>query len=216
MATVTKHPKPQSKRVRWSKVFVARNYLNLFSAALSIAALFFFVQVQQLRIATLSSYPELFSDGDLAVVTRVIDGDEVRIRNSQGSTRVRILGIKSFDSTERDLMLAEYGKVAVDYLEAEAVGQEILVRLTEKKVDDKGRLLATLYKGKLHDQDLAKSMLANGTTLVFTKYPFASMDEYLQVQNIAKAEKLGLWQNERVTARSESMLNLWDLERRDR
>jgi len=216
MAEVVKSAKLRSMRVRRFANFVARNYLNLFSAGLLLTALFYFIQVQQLRVATLSNNPELFTDGDLAVVTRVIDGDEVRIRNSQGSTLVRILGIKSFDSTERDLLLAEYGKVAVDYLEAEAVGKEMRVKLSEKKVDDQGRLLATLYTGQQHDQDLAKSMLANGLTLVFTKYSFPSMDEYLRVQDAARSEKTGLWQNQRVSTRSESMLNLWDQERRDR
>lgn len=178
--------------------------------------MFYFVQVQQLRYATLSNNPELFSDGDMAVVTRVIDGDELRIRNARGSTLVRVLGIKSFDATERDLMLAEYGKVAVDYLEAEAVGKKMLVKLAEKKVDDEGRLLATLFTGEQQDQNLAESMLVNGLTLVYTKYPFASMDEYLKVQDDARANKIGLWQNQRVSARSESMLNLWNQERRDR
>jgi len=216
MAEVVKSTKPRSKRGRRFTNFVARNYLNLFSAGLLLAALFYFAQVQQLRIATLSNNPELFSDGDLAVVTRVIDGDELRIRNSRGSTLVRVLGIKSFDATERDLLLAEYGKVAVDYLEAEAVGKEMRVQLADKKVDGEGRLLATLYTGEQHDQDLAETMLANGLTLVFTKFAFESMDEYLKFQDVAKENKIGLWQNQRVSARSESMLNLWNQERRDR
>jgi endonuclease YncB( thermonuclease family) len=216
MVEVVKSAKPRSKNARRVTNFIARNYLNLFSACLLLTALFYFVQVQQLRVATLSNNPELFSDGDIAVVTRVIDGDEVRIHNSRGSTLVRILGIKSFDATERDLMLAEYGKVAVDYLEEEAVGKEVLVKLGEIKVDDEGRLLATLLLGSQHDQDVAESMLANGVTLVFTKFSFPAMDEYLKIQEVAKSEKLGLWQNQRVSARSESMLNLWNQERRDR
>ncbi len=216
MAEVVTSAKPRSKGLRRFSNFIVRNYLNLFSLGLLLAAMFYFVQVQQLRYATLSNNPELFSDGDMAVVTRVIDGDELRIRNARGSTLVRVLGIKSFDATERDLMLAEYGKVAVDYLEAEAVGKKMLVKLAEKKVDDEGRLLATLFTGEQQDQNLAESMLVNGLTLVYTKYPFASMDEYLKVQDDARANKIGLWQNQRVSARSESMLNLWNQERRDR
>ena len=171
MAEVVTSAKPRSKGLRRFSNFIVRNYLNLFSLGLLLAAMFYFVQVQQLRYATLSNNPELFSDGDMAVVTRVIDGDELRIRNARGSTLVRVLGIKSFDATERDLMLAEYGKVAVDYLEAEAVGKKMLVKLAEKKVDDEGRLLATLFTGEQQDQNLAESMLVNGLTLVYTKYP---------------------------------------------
>ncbi len=216
MTAAVKSAKSNSKPFRRVVNFVARNYLNIFSVGLLLAALFYFVQVQLIRHETLSNNPELFTDGEVVTVTRVIDGDEVRIRNSSGSTRLRILGIQSFDATERDLMLAEYGKVAVDFLEEEAVGRELIVKLADKKVDDEGRLLGSLFMGQNKDVDVAEAMLSNGVTLVFTRYSFPSMEQYLKVQDKAKSENLGLWQSQRVSARAESMLNLWDQERRDR
>ncbi len=196
--------------------YVARNCLNVFSIGLLLVALFYFVQIQQLRHAALSNNPELFVDDEIVTVTRAIDGDEVRVRNSSGSTRVRILGIMSFDSTERDLMLAEYGQIAFDYLEEEIVGKEARLKLAEKRVDNEGRLLATLLVGASHDSDVAQTMVANGLTLVYTKFPFPAMDEYLKTQDAAKAEQLGFWQSQRVSARAESMLDLWNQERRNR
>lgn len=207
---------PQTNRFRRVWSFFARNYLNVFSTCLLLVAVIYFVQIQQIRDATLSNHPELFSDGERVTVTRAIDGDEIRIRNSRGSTLVRILGIKSFEASERDLMLAEYGKVAVDFLESEVVGQDVQIQLVEKRVDEEGRLLATILRGENYDQDIGKSMVENGLTLVFTKHPFPKMDEYLKSQDAARAEPLGFWQSQRVAARAESMLEMWNQERRDR
>lgn len=206
----------RSTRFRSFNRFLSRNYLNVVSACLLALACFFFVQVQQQRYATLSDYPERFSDGDLVTISRVIDGDEIRIKKTAGSTRVRILGIKSFDSTERDFMLLEYGNVAVDFLTETALNKEVQIKVAEKQVDDEGRLLATILMGENKNEDLAEAMIANGVTLVYTKYPFPNMDQYLESQKKAKAEKQGLWQNQRVSARAESMLQLWSAERNDR
>ena len=195
--------------------FLSRNYLNVFSAILLLASLFYFVQVQRQREATLSNHPELFADGDLVTVSRVIDGDEIRVKNDNGSTRVRLLGIKSFDSTERDFLLAEYGKVAVDFLSEEVLQQQVQIKIIDKQVDDEGRLLAKVMFGEGLERDLAEAMVANGLTLVYTKYSFPLMNQYLDVQEHAKQNKEGLWQNQRVSARAESMLKLWSAERND-
>ena len=200
---------------KFSRLF-SRNYLNVSSIFLLAMACFYFVQVQQQRYAMLSDYPARFSDGDLATVSRVIDGDEIRINKPGGSTRVRILGIKSFDSTERDALLMEYGKVAVDFLSEEVLNKEVRIKVAEKRVDDEGRLIATIFFGDDKQKDLAEFMVANGVTLVYTKYFFPQMDQYLKSQDKAISEKQGFWQNQRVSARAESMLQLWNAERNDR
>ena len=195
---------------------IFRNYLNISSVCLLALACFYYVQVQQQRNSMLSNHPERFSDGDLVTVCRVIDGDEIRIQKSDVSTRVRILGIKSFDGTQRDFLLTEYGKVAVDYLSEEVLNKEVKIKIAEKRVDDEGRLLATIFFGKDQQQDLAEDMVANGLTLVYTKYSFPQMEQYLKSQDNAKSENQGLWQNQGVSARAESMLKLWSAERNDR
>ena len=195
---------------------LSRNYLNISSVCLLALACFYFVQVQRQRNAMLSNHPERFSDGDLVTVSRVIDGDEIRIQKADVSTRVRILGIKSFDSTQRDFLLTEYGKVAVDFLSQEVLNQEVKIKIAAKRIDDEGRLLATIFFGENKQQDLADVMVAEGLTLVYTKYPFPQMTHYLASQDKAKSEKQGLWQNQGVSARADSMLKLWSSERNDR
>ena len=203
-------------RFRRISRFFSRNYLNVSSICLLALAGFYFVQVQQQRYSMLSNHPERFFDGDLVTVSRIIDGDEIRIQKSDVSTRLRILGIKSFDSTQRDFLLTEYGKVAVDYLSEEVLDNEVRIKIAEKRVDDEGRLLATIFFGNDKQKDLADDMVANGLTLVYTKYPFPKMEQYLKSQDRAKSGNQGLWQNQGVSARAESMLKLWSAERNDR
>ena len=197
------------------RAYLAQNYLNLVSFVLLALSLFYFVQVQQLRFATLSNHPELFEDGETVTIIKVIDGDELRIRNDRGSTRVRLLGIQSFDPTARDLVLAEYGKICVDVLEQDFIGATAKLKMSETGIDGEGRLLASLFVNE-SKKELAYELVEQGLTIVYTKYDFPKMDEFLKLQEQAKQERVGLWTNDRVAARAESMQRLWDQERTDR
>ncbi len=207
--------RPKRSLIRKWIGYLAKNYINFISICLLLCSIFYFVSIQRVRMATLSSNPELFTDGEMVEVVRAIDGDEVRIKNSQGGTRLRILGIKSFDASERDMLLTEYGKIAVDYLEQEVVGKRAKLLVAEKRVDNKGRLLATLILED-NNADVAKTMVTDGLTLVYTKFSFPAMDDYLAAQNLAQSKKTGLWQNDRVAVRAQSMRNVWDQERNNR
>ena len=204
-----------SRRARMRRrirAFLAKSYMNIISLVLLTLSAFFFLHVQKDREATLANHPELFADNDLVTVIKVIDGDEVRIQNASGSTRLRLLGIQSFDASAKDLLLAEYGKIAVDYLEAEAVSKTAKLRIAPKAIDDEGRLLGSLILKDSGD-DLAERMVENGITLVYEKYPFAQMESFLDSQQAAKNEKVGLWMSDRVRVRAESMSRLWRKER---
>ena len=201
--------------IRMLRAYVAQNYLNILSTVLLLLSLFYFVQVQQVRYATLSNHPELFEDGETVTILKVIDGDELRIKNEKGSTRIRLLGVQSFDPTARDLVLAEYGKICVDVLEQDFVGVTARLKISSKGIDGQGRLLGSLFANE-SKKELAYELLEQGLTIVYTKYDFAKMEEYLKVQEKARSERVGLWTNDRVAARAESMQRLWDQERADR
>ncbi len=203
------------RKVGWLWSYLSRNQLNIVSFVLVLFSLFYFLRVETLRIATLANHPEYFSDVETVLILQVIDGDELRIQNSRGSTRIRLLGIKSFDATGRDLLLAEYGKMTVDLLTEEYVDKRARLEISPKGVDEEGRLLGTLYVAET-DEDIAKTLVKDGFTLVYTRYDFAKMDEYLKVQDEARDKELGLWWNERVTARADSLQKLWEEERKDR
>lgn len=196
----------------WS--FLTKHFLNLLTVGLLLASLFYFLAIQPVRNRALSSNPELFTDGETVTVTRVIDGDELRIENDKGSTRMRLLGIKSFDASANDFLVSEIGKMCVDYLENNFVGQRARLRISPKGVDGEGRLLGSLFVGEAQDRDLARELIDQGMTLVYLRYDFADLEDYQSVQQQARTEGRGLWLNERVTTRAESLLSMWQRERK--
>jgi endonuclease YncB( thermonuclease family) len=155
----------------------------------------------------------LFASGQVVGIGRIIDGDELRIENPAGSTRLRLLGIMSFDVTATDVTGSEFGRVCVDYLQG-LQGRQARLQVASPAVDNEGRLLGSLFL--LNDgRDLALDLVRQGLTLVYTRYEFPQMQSYLQVQDQARQEKRGLWASERVAARAEAKLLFWDQQRRD-
>ena len=200
--------------------FGSKHSLNVITFGLLLSSLFFYASIQPVRNRALASNPELFKDGQMVLVSKVIDGDELRIENDAGSTRMRLLGIQSFDASANDFRISEIGKVCVDYLESNYVGQQVRLEISPKGIDDDGRLLGTLWipgdtPGE-PETDLVLDLVAKGMTLVYLKYDFAEIENYKQVQETARIDKQGLWASERVSTRAASMLRLWEQERKER
>jgi endonuclease YncB( thermonuclease family) len=195
----------------------ARFDICILTAGLLGCSAFFFIGAQRTRSLTEADHPELFADGDIVEVLKVIDGDELLIGDDRdGTTKFRILGIKSFSATVSDPLLSEYGKICFDYLDAVVVGKKARLLVADKGLDDEGRLLGTLFTEDGDGEymsDLAVDLLGKGYTLVYTRFDFPEMAEYLDVQRRAKQANTGFWSNERIAARAESMLLLWKEEK---
>jgi endonuclease YncB( thermonuclease family) len=145
--------------------------------------------------------------GDTVSLAQVVDGDSVVVKNDSGSTApVRILGIKTFDTTPERDPAARYGKEAIAAI-SEIVGDvpiRVLVHTTPK--DKHGRTLATLYVGT---DDVGMTLVSRGLALVYTQYPFPSMAIYLQEQHKAQADKQGIWADPEMTKRALSLQREW-------
>ena len=199
----------------WSK-----HYLLLITGAFLFCSIYFFVHIQLIRWNTLADHPQLFQSGDIVEITKVIDGDELQITNALGNSRIRILGIKSFDPSARDMMLSEYGKTCVDFLETHVVTRKAKLVISSKKLDDRGRLLGRLLieektageEGQTARYDLGNELVRQGLSLVYTQYPFEEMPNYLSSQKSAEAEELGIWANQRVSKHAHNLQNLWTQE----
>ncbi|HVJ15421.1 MAG TPA: hypothetical protein VM686_08270, partial [Polyangiaceae bacterium] len=77
------------------------------------ASAFFGVSAQSRR-AALKPTQELVS-GDVVSVTSVVDGDTVVVKSDGGSrTTVRLVGIKTFDATQKFDNAARFGALAID------------------------------------------------------------------------------------------------------
>lgn len=164
-----------------------------------------------------SSNPEAFSTGDIVRIVGVVDGDEILIENNAGlATRVRIIGIMSFDPTVSDPLLSGYGNICFHYLKSTAIGHRAKVVVADKVLDGEGRLLATLFlKNSKEDYsvDLGLDLVSKGYTLVYTKYDFPDIEQYLTIQKQARGSSAGFWSNESLVDRADSLSKLWKEER---
>ena len=121
----------------------------------------------------------------------VIDGDTFILKNNQ---RVRMIGINAPETSHR-----RYGK------KGQAFGNEAKARLKkwiEKKevtlkngrelFDRYGRRLAYVY---LPDGTFVnREMVREGYAEAYQKFPFEYKKEFLELEQQAKAGKLGMWQ----------------------
>lgn len=199
--------------------FASRNYINFVTIILLIASTCFFVGAQRMRRMATASNPDLFVSGDIVQILEVIDGDELIIGDQEGGrTLFRLLGIKSFSPTVSDPQLSEYGRICFQYLRGRTENSNARLEISDKRLDNKGRLLGKLYLKDAQRQytvDLARELVQKGYTLVYTRFDFKDMDTYLEVQNRAKREKAGFWSDEKIADRATSMVLMWDEEKRN-
>ena len=145
--------------------------------------------------------------GDLVQLVKVIDGGTLVVnKDGQGQATVRLLGIKTLESKHGKDEVALYGRAAEEALRRMIGDKPLGVLLNSPSRDRHGRTLATLYAG---EQDIGIGLISQGHALVFSVYPFAAMPLYLQAQNQARAQNLGLWADPEVSAKAQAMINEW-------
>lgn len=195
-----------------------RYNISVVTVILLACSVFYFAGARRMQSYVSADNPHLFATEDQVTILEVIDGDELLIGKDDGSTtKFRVLGIKSFSATLSDPLLSEYGKICFDYLRASAMGKKAKLVTADKRIDNEGRLLGTLFLKGTGDEftvDLGLELVRKGYTLVYTRFAFKDMQAYLTVQNEARKNKAGFWSNERISARASSMLLLWDEQRR--
>jgi endonuclease YncB( thermonuclease family) len=195
-----------------------RYNISIITIVLVGVSIFYLIGAQRMRRHAAADNPHLFATGDVVNIVEALDGDELLIGDGEGNTtRLRLLGIKSFSATLSDPLLSEYGKICFSYLKAIAVGNKARFVQSEKRIDNKGRLLGTLFLADDSGEytvDLGLDLVSKGYTLVYTEFDFKDMQAYLKTQDEARRNQAGFWSNERVSARALSMLLLWEQKKR--
>ncbi|MBW1898120.1 MAG: thermonuclease family protein [Deltaproteobacteria bacterium] len=174
------------------------------------ASLFFTASVTSFKKElNLSATTLEINSGQEARVVKIIDGDEVSVVTKNQQMVVRILGIFSFDPTVNDPGYQNIAQSAFSYLKNELLDRKIKIVFDEFKKDSSNRLLAYLQKENL---DIGKEMISKGLTLVYIKYPFSRLDEYIAVEESAIVAKTGLWRDPDIAWRSIQLKNKWHME----
>jgi endonuclease YncB( thermonuclease family) len=175
-------------------------------AVLLSASFFFGLSAERQRKSVQAGSGKIDS-GDLVRLVRVIDGDSVQVvREGQPAVTVRLVGIKSFDAKVEKDVVTPFGQAAVETLGRLLADRPIRVLLYSTTKDKYGRYLATLYAD---DRDVALHLVRQGLVLVYTVYPFPTMQTFLSEQEQARAARKGLWANSAATERAMAMINEW-------
>jgi len=170
-------------------------------------SLYFTLDIARIRKGLTASASGLaITSGQKATVKKIIDGDEFLAEMGTRRFVVRILGISSFDATLNDPVDKGAGEAALFYLQKTAMGGEVELEFDELKVDSSERLLSYV---RVSSVDLGEDMVAEGLSLVYTKYPFSRVNRYLRAQRAAREAKKGIWGNARLEKRAIELQRLW-------
>ncbi|WP_049891127.1 thermonuclease family protein [Methanohalobium evestigatum] len=145
------------------------------------------------------------NDTNLVTVTKVVDGDTIDIRYSNGTTeRIRLLGVdtpethtdnepEDFEGIDNASYLHEWGLKASDYTSDILKGNK--VRLEYDDISDRrgyyGRLLAYVFLQ--NDTMYNRMLIKNGYARVYDEAEIEYMDEFLELEQEAKVKQIGLW-----------------------
>ena len=187
--------------------------MNIISLFMVCCTFFFVLGISEFRRKINTNNALLFKDNQIVTITKVLDGDDLVITDKNGmSSRIRLIGIKSFKSSTSDPLTAEFGKIAFIYLKESCTGKQAKLDLSGTTIDSNKRILGKLWlkdsTGKF-SKDVGLDLLKQGYTLVYTKYNFRDLDNYLTAMQKAQKNNEGLWSNPRIRARSKALIKKW-------
>jgi len=136
------------------------------------------------------------TSSDIYTVTRIIDGDTIKINDNNKIKTIRLIGIDTPETVQPGKPVQCFGSEASNKLK-EVIGGRMVYLKSDQTQDDKdkySRLLRYVYR----DDGLFinKWMIENGYAYEFTyQIPYKYQNEFKTAQNNAKINKLGLWQN---------------------
>ena len=116
-------------------------------------------------------------------VTRVADGDTIRVTDGERRYQVRLERIDAPESRQ------DYGYEATVYLDKRIGGKTVKVEWQKK--DPYGRILGIVY---LDGVDINLEMVATGNAWHYAH--FDQTPEYAEAEKSARAARLGLWAGE--------------------
>jgi endonuclease YncB( thermonuclease family) len=120
-----------------------------------------------------------------ARVTKVVDGDTVRLKLDSGPLTVRLHGI---DAPERD---QRHYRAAMKALSALVAGREVELKPVEQ--DRYDRMVARVYVGR---QDVNAAMVEQGYAWAYRQYLGAVRGDrdYCELEAAARAAGRGIWE----------------------
>lgn len=138
-----------------------------------------------------SPAPTAERDGEVATVTRVIDGDTIEVRIGAQTYKVRYIGIDTPETAHPSKPVECYGQEASAYNRSLVDGRRVELEKDVSETDRYGRLLRYVWvDGQMVNAILVRDGYAQVSTYPpDVKYP----DMFLQLQQGAREAGRGLW-----------------------
>lgn len=152
------------------------------------------MKVSVLGVSEVQQQEELPVEKNYYKVTRVVDGDTLRVLINDIDETVRLIGINTPETVDPRKTVECFGKEASLRMKELAQGKYVYLETdqTQDTRDMYGRMLAYVY---LEDgQMLNRKMIAEGYAYEYTYFtPYKYQQEFRGLQNFARASKYGLW-----------------------
>lgn len=143
-----------------------------------------YFQVPKISLISSTSQITPIPQMSFAKVIRVIDGDTIQL---EGGDRVRYIGMNTPELETNECFATEASEINKNLV----LGKIIKLEKDISDTDKYGRLLRYVYVDNVFIDDY---LVKNGDAKVMTIPPDTKYkDEFLQSQNYAKQNNLGLW-----------------------
>jgi micrococcal nuclease len=128
------------------------------------------------------------------MVSRVVDGDTLKIKTGDTEDTVRLIGVNTPESVDPRKTVECFGMEASNRMKELAEGKEVLIVKdpTQSERDKYRRLLAYVYltDGTLLNQ----KMIEDGYAFEYTYIvPYEFQTEFVDAERVARENSLGLW-----------------------
>lgn len=131
------------------------------------------------------------SDLNTYQVTKVVDGDTIKINFEGREETVRLLLIDTPETVHPNKPLEPFGNEASKYVKDTILGKKVQIKIGSEERDKYGRLLAYVY---VDDETIQEQLLRKGLARTAYLYNDLTMlDQFHKAQNVARKKKIGVW-----------------------
>lgn len=128
-----------------------------------------------------------------ALVTKVVDGDTVRIALNNKTETIRLIGINTPETVDPRREVECYGKEASNRTKELLTGKQVILEsdISQDTRDRYGRLLVYVWADGIN---INKQLIADGFAYEYTyETPYKYQPEFKEAQRLAQNAKKGLW-----------------------
>lgn len=133
-----------------------------------------------------------------AEVVGHVDGDTIKVRiwgplpeGLNENETIRLIGVDTPETVHPSKPVEAFGKEASDYTREKLFGKTVYLAFDWDLRDRYGRLLAYIYTG--HEACHNADLIEEGYAFAYTSYAFQFLDEFRELEKIARENKTGLW-----------------------